>query len=86
VARAIQEIALAAEGKGCLGRCHPDEPVFILCARDAVASEVVRFWAKRVGELAQARKIMTPERRAKIEEAEKLADMMDAWHTHKLPD
>lgn len=29
---------------------HPDEPVFLLRAKDVIAAEVVRYWAKRAAE------------------------------------
>ena len=30
---------------GCLAKALPHEPMFVLLARDAVAPEVIRFWA-----------------------------------------
>ena len=40
-----QELALAAQGKGCLGKAADDEPVFILRAQDKCAPQHVREWA-----------------------------------------
>ena len=30
---------------GCLNRAAPDEPVFVLRAKDPIAAQVVRLWA-----------------------------------------
>jgi hypothetical protein len=35
----------AANGEGCLGRCHDDEPVFVLVGRDRAAPLAIRTWA-----------------------------------------
>lgn len=86
----------AIEGKGCLGRSQPDEPVFVLVARDRAAAETVRGWsymAEQMG-LENTGRLKTAEvveaRRLKIAEARAVADAMDAWReAHgggKLPD
>ena len=75
-------IAAALSGAGCLGRSAADEPVFVLCARDRVASMVVRDWvemARRIG--------AKPE---KLKDAAALADRMEEWRERhgggKIPD
>ena len=62
----------------CLMKAAPDEPIFVLRAQDSLAPGVVRDWASK------ARIIGVDA--AKVEEAEKCAAAMDAWHTHKTPD
>lgn len=44
---AQETIEQALMGEGCLGRSADDEPVFVLCARDPQAADLVREWAKR---------------------------------------
>lgn len=66
-----EEMDAASKGEGCLGRSAADEPVFILCARDPVASIVVRTWVV----LSRWRGV----REAKLAEADNLAERMDAW-------
>lgn len=34
----------ALQGKGCLGRALPDEPVFVLRSRDVTFVRVVDYW------------------------------------------
>lgn len=72
-----EELAALARGEGCLGRSQDDEPVFILCARDPVASIVIRTWATLSG--------WRGVREAKREEALALADRMDAWRDARTP-
>jgi hypothetical protein len=36
---------LLADPTSCLNRSRDDEPVFVLCARDVVAPEIVEAWA-----------------------------------------
>lgn len=38
---------LTVAHKGVLANSHPDEPVFVLCARDPFAAELVELWAIR---------------------------------------
>jgi hypothetical protein len=55
----------------CHANAHPDEPMFILLARDPSASFLVGLWAfirERMGE--------DPE---KVEEARTCADTMEKW-------
>jgi hypothetical protein len=72
------EIEKAARGEGCLGRAHPDEPVFVLRAQDALFSETVRFWADRAAGVG-----CLP---AKVRGARETADRGDEWSPKKNPD
>lgn len=78
----VHELEANAKGEGCLGRSQDDEPVFILVARDRLAAGCVRYWAAR----AFAQGVNA----AKVDEANALADQMDAWReAHgggKIPD
>lgn len=56
-----------------------DEPIFVLRARDVLAAETVRFWehlARDSGQVAEG----------KCAGALAIAEQMDAWPTHRLPD
>lgn len=37
----------AAKGEGCLGRADDDEPVFVLRAKDKLATEAIGEWIDR---------------------------------------
>lgn len=39
-----QTMREAAEGRGCMGRSKADEPVVVLCARDACAVAAIQTW------------------------------------------
>lgn len=73
-------------GRGCLGKAHEDEPIFILRGQDALSGDVVRHWA----DLLEARTARAGElsgrRQEKIAEARRLAIQMDSWKTRKMPD
>jgi hypothetical protein len=69
-----EELALLAEGKGCLGRAAGDEPIFVLRAKDPAAATIVRMWAQ----LALSFAMHEPE---KIQGAIELADRMVAWRS-----
>lgn len=60
----------------CYESAEPDEPMFILLARDPDAPTLVRQWA-RMRERADA---ATPE---KIEEARTCADDMEEWRKNR---
>lgn len=62
----------------CLQKVGPDEPIFVLRAQDSLAANIVRAWADR----ASANGC----RAEKVEEALAIADAMDAWPVHKMPD
>lgn len=72
------ELALAAKGKGCLGKAADDEPLFILRAQDALAADLVFLWAAR----AESRGCPSE----KVTEARALASRMLAWPSRKDPD
>lgn len=59
-------------------RAAPDEPMFTLLARDPSAPELVREWAFQRG-LLIAGGLKPESDRAKIDEAMRCADAMDAW-------
>lgn len=58
------------EPKSCLNKAQSNEPLFVLRGKDPVGAATVRHWA------TMAEGIHEP---AKIQEALKLADQMDAW-------
>lgn len=62
----------------CLDKVEPGEPIFVLRARDPLAAILVQQWA------SMARAGGTP--RAKVSEALRIADDMDAWPEKKHPD
>jgi hypothetical protein len=73
-----EELEMAARGEGCLGRAADDEPVFILRAQDRLAATLVRDWAEYARNNGCGA--------MKVDEALRLADLMDAWPHHKFPD
>jgi len=71
----------ALEGRGCLGKAKPDEPVFVFRAQDELAPEIVRDWADIVA--------THDPNSSKAHAASKLADEMEAWQEKngcKMPD
>lgn len=74
-----QEVNLLTQGLGCLGKAHPDEPVFVLRGQDVHAPYAVRQWA-------EAAAIMLGNAHPKVMEALRCADAMEKWPTQKLPD
>lgn len=74
--RAKDEIALLNK-KLASGEILPDEPLFVLRARDITASQVVDFWCC----LALDRGVP----REKRDEAAALAAMMRDWPTKQIP-
>ena len=69
----------------CYDAAKPDEPMFVLLARDRHAPQLVREWANlREAELADSMLSVTAEERAhkvaKIAEARACAQAMDEWH------
>lgn len=79
---AEETIAAAARGEGCLGRSEPDEPVFVLTARDRAAADTVRDWANRAAAMGAPT--------AKVAEAMGAANVMEVWRLArgggKVPD
>lgn len=68
----------ALRGQGCLGKASDDEPVFVLRARDLLASASVDHWAD------EAELTGTPKK--KVDEARVVARKMRAWSNRKYPD
>lgn len=75
---AKDEIAKANRAEGCLGKAHPDEPVFILRAQDSLSADLVEKWAIHARSLGCGND--------KVNEAFALADEMRHWHIRKNPD
>jgi hypothetical protein len=67
-----------ANPDSCLNKAADDEPIFVLRGRDALAAEVVRFWAT----IAQDNNVPA----GKVLDALTLADQMELWPNRKLPD
>lgn len=61
----------------CYEKAEPDEPMFVLLARDVLAAKTVREWAEAYG-WAKGDKI-TPRQQDKINEAYNCADAMEKW-------
>jgi hypothetical protein len=60
----------------CLNKAEPDEPVFVLRAKDPLAAQTVRLWA------AMADDVHEPEKRV---EAMALAEQMEQWRKERQP-
>jgi len=73
----------------CYAKAEPDEPMFVLLARDPLAANLVREWASRytIRKLEAFEDVdspaITPEKLrqilAKADEARVCADAMDRW-------
>ena len=61
----------------CLNKAAPDEPIFVLRAKDVLAPMTIRHWA------TMAYQEHEPE---KLKEALSLADQMDQWRAKNFPD
>lgn len=61
----------------CLNKAAPNEPIFVLRAKDPLAPQTLRLWAAMSG-LAHEQ--------FKIEEALHLADQMEAWRSKEFPE
>jgi hypothetical protein len=67
----------------CYANAAPDEPMFVLLARDASAPGLVRRWATlRQDAINNGTK--PPEDRAQVNEAFQLADEMTRWRNARL--
>jgi len=66
---------------GCFSRAMPDEPMFVLLARDPSAPSLVESWAhRRATEIGQGNR---PESdKAQVGEAYALASKMRAWRAN----
>lgn len=74
-----QEELQRLQQKLASGDLPPDEPLFVLRARDRFAAELVRRWGYRVGRHYET----VPE--AKLDEAFALAQAMDDWPVKQVP-
>ena len=63
----------------CYAKAAPDEPMFILLARDPAAPVLVRLWAELFGSLISNRPHSPSADWKKIEEAEAVAKDMEKW-------
>jgi hypothetical protein len=65
-----------SDPNSCLNRAAPDEPVFVLRAKDKHAAMTVRHWATMAQGTHEAERIA---------EARELADRMDKWRVAHQP-
>ena len=63
----------------CYEKAEPDEPMFILLARDPLAAQVVRYWVA----LRMQSKPPTSGEAVKQDEALRCADAMDRWREER---
>lgn len=63
----------------CLAKALPDEPMFVLLARDPLAPELVRQWASRRSMTAETSEF------AKLNEARTCAGAMEIWRAANWP-
>lgn len=75
----------------CLNKSQDDEPIFVLCARDKLAPEVIRKWACMLIVAATATKdrVLANRQHHKAAEAFELAGRMEGWQARnhaKVPD
>jgi hypothetical protein len=61
----------------CYENAEPDEPMFVLLARDELAPGSVREWAREYA--LKCGIDLTPPQNKKINEAYSCADAMDKW-------
>jgi DNA-directed RNA polymerase subunit RPC12/RpoP len=74
--RKIDEVEIPTS---CFNKAAPEEPIFVVRAKDPEAPDTVRTWANN----AQTRGTHEPE---KIAEAFALADRMEAYRREKFPE
>lgn len=68
----------------CYANAEPDEPMFILLARDLTAPELVEQWAiRRINLISEGRKPGSDV--DLVEEARECADAMRAWRKANRP-
>ncbi len=65
-----------SDPKSCLNRAAPDEPVFVLRARDLAAAQTVRLWAAMA---------VTCHEKTKVDEALRVAQRMEEWRARSIP-
>lgn len=74
----IESVKYTKHHNRCLANIPDDEPIFVLRARDPLASTLVEEWARRARIAG-----VSP---AKVIDALILADIMEEWPVKKLPD
>jgi hypothetical protein len=67
----------------CYGKALPDEPVFIILARDPSAASTVEFWATLRERLID-RGLKPESDRAAVAKARQCADAMRLWRMERL--
>ena len=65
-----------SDPKSCLNKASDDEPLFVIRAKDPMASRVVAFWAE------QARGVHEDD---KVDRAQREADEMRDWYAENVP-
>jgi len=64
----------------CYENAEPDEPMFVLLARDPLAAQTVKYWADlRAIHMTHVHSIDPHEELKKIDEARDCAADMEAW-------
>lgn len=71
----LKRIELASP-VSCLNKAAPDEPLFVLRAKDPLAARVVRFWATLAHGVHEE---------TKIDEALAGANEIERWHSMNIP-
>lgn len=61
----------------CLNKARVDEPIFVLRAKDPLASMTIRHWITMAEDQHE---------KAKLQEALDLADAMDQWRKQNYPE
>lgn len=59
----------------CYAKLRPDEPYFVIRAKDPVGAKAVRAWCQ----LRRGAGILKPNERQRLREAEAVADAMQEW-------
>jgi hypothetical protein len=80
-----EALVALSRGEGALARAQDDEPVFILTARDVVATAAVREWARAA---LRFRRLVSNDDNllATIADVNRLADTMDEWRSMNWED
>jgi hypothetical protein len=60
----------------CLNKARPDEPIFVLRAKDPLAAQTIRLWAEMAG---------TTHEDDKVTEAYQVAQAFDDWRCKNVP-
>jgi hypothetical protein len=71
----IKNLELLQPGS-CLNKAAPDEPIFVLRAKDTLAPQTIRHWATMAFGIHE---------KEKIADAELLASAMEDWYKQNFP-